>query len=408
MGKRSPQSLGRYLLDRRIGAGGMGEVWVARCEGMDGPVVIKRLHRSLTDDRASVDRFFDELVNTQRLAHENIVRVFDGGRIGDTWFLAMEFIDGLHLRECLRANGGPLQPALAASLVRQAAVGLAFAHAAVDADLNPMNLVHRDISPDNLMVDKTGTVKVLDFGIARSKLSLTTTRISVRQGKLRYMAPEYLDGGKATPGSDVYALGMTLFELCTGMLPFEGTVDPVALVEALTTLGLPPADEVRPDVPAQLSAIISSATEIDPVLRTPSMNELVGRLDHFLKRHPAPDRAALCRLVAFWQERHADPKSEKGSLGQLELTAAAPASWEAKDLAREPTTSPHVQVAHPLDLTLAVSLADAIAGQTAETTAPVTAPVTPALGEHTVIVSPELKGVSQVRARKKRRKPRQK
>jgi hypothetical protein len=201
---------------------------------------------------------------------------------------------------------------------------------------------------------------------------------------------------------------MTLFELCTGMLPFEGTDDPVALVEALFTMGLPPADEVRPDVPAQLAAIIASATEIDPTLRTSSMNELVERFDRFLKRHPAPDRAAISRLVALWQERREDPKSEKGNLGQLELTAVAPASWDPKDLAREPTTAPHVQVAHPLDLTLAVPLADAIAGQAAETTAPVTEPITPVLGAPKVVVSPEIQGVVHVRSRKRRKKPRQK
>ena len=328
-----PNSFGPYHLIRKIGSGGMGIVWMARREGYNGPLVVKRLHRHLAEDKEAVTRLFDEVKHTRRLRHQNVVRVFDGGRIGDTYFLAMEWIEGLHLRSCVEASGAPLPPTLTASLARQAAAGLAAAHTAVDESGEPMGLVHRDVSPDNLMVNTSGTLKVLDFGIARSRGSLARTNAGIRHGKLLYIAPEYLEDGVASVRSDVYSLGMTMWEICTGHVPVEGC-DPVSIVERIFSAGVPPANSVRPEIPAELSRIIAAATQIDPDDRPHSMEALSERLSAFLRQHRPPSRETVGRMVRDWK-------------AALSIRAAAPVLDETPS--EEPTDpSASAQVTEPL------------------------------------------------------------
>ncbi|MGC4117386.1 MAG: serine/threonine-protein kinase [Myxococcales bacterium] len=391
MPANTPFRLGKYLLERRIGAGGMGDVWFAHADDRPEPLVVKRLHETLANDRAMVDRFLDELQLLQKLDHPNIVRLLDGGECEGTYFLAMEYVDGLTLQACLRANHAALQPSLAAELVAQACEGLRYAHQERGSDGQPLSLVHRDISPDNLMVDLTGTVRILDFGIARATCTLATTQVDKRRGKLRYMAPEYLRNGSVDGRVDVYALGATLFALCTGRRPFDAVEEMLTLVHQVCRVGLPPATEWRPDLPRELSEIIQRATSIEPADRIESPAALATELDLFLKAHPAPRADELRRLVRVWRDRAEPAEPRPPSLGQLDLTDAIESGFEsAAKVASEPTDpAMSISFAHPLDNTVAVRLSDAIAASARENEP--TAPMDVRPGEEpSVIVSPEL------------------
>ncbi|MBI5543515.1 MAG: protein kinase [Deltaproteobacteria bacterium] len=388
--------LGRYQFERRLGAGGMGDVWLARHEDYPGPLVVKRLHAFLAQDPRSIDRFFDEMLLMRLIDHRNVVRLIDGGRIGDTYFLTMEYVDGLTLRDSLLANGAALQPALAVELIAQACAGLAHAHGVRDEDGKPMRMVHRDISPDNLMVDHTGAVRVLDFGIARAACSLATTQVSVRRGKVRFCAPEYLEDGVVDPRIDVYSMGATLFALCTGHAPFDSCSEPVPLMRMVCRVGLLPANELRPDLPEELVAVISDATRLEPDRRTASIALLGERLQALRELLPPPSPAQIGRMVGLWKTRLASPLPPRApSLGQLELTTAQPPILDEPRAPPSAESSPanvHVS-SHPLDMTVVLPLSETLRREAQLHPTPQPLPCAPGPSEPKVIVSPELEGV---------------
>lgn len=304
---RPTARFGNYRLERKLGSGGMGELWLARPLPREGQarawVVLKRLHAHRAADDRQRALFLDEGRVAELLEHPNIVAVYEtrclpGGEHEDDdgedqYYIAMEYIDGLDLRNCLAAADGPLAPGLSAAVIAEACRGLAYAHALSGENGASLNLVHRDIAPDNLLVDRKGRVKIVDFGIARATISEATTKIGERQGKLRYMAPEYMSGEDATPRSDVYSMGATLFEVCTGQLPFGDADSLPAIGHRLLETGLPRADAVRPEVPKTLADIIEGAVQRDPAERIPSAQELEARLRAFLaSNRPAPGELA--------------------------------------------------------------------------------------------------------------------
>lgn len=326
------ERFGDYELERKLGVGGMAEVWLAYplSPGAKYPrVVIKVMHEHLAADRHLVSLFEEETRLAQRLDHPNIVRLCDAGQVAGDWYLAMEYVEGIDLRSAIDAHGGPLWPAMAASLVADACKALEYAHTLKGDSGKPLNLVHRDISPDNLMVDRKGRVRLLDFGIARSEETETTTLTGLRKGKLRYMAPEYVLDHSVTAQIDVYAMGATLFELVTGMKPFgKGTAE---LYDSLAKAELPPADMVRPSLPPPLVGLIRAATRRRADQRTRTARELELGLREFLKAWPPPDPEEIGLEVAIWRQKHAAGLAGKrtaGSFGQLESTevSGAPAT----------------------------------------------------------------------------------
>lgn len=358
---------GDYRLERKLGVGGMAEVWLARPLAKDSRfsrVVIKRVHPFLTEDKGLLGLFFDEVRLAQKLDHPNVVSVFDSGRVGDDYFMAMEFIDGLNLRSCLDAHGGPLWPAFAAALVAEACVGLEYAHTLEDEHGQPLQLVHRDIAPDNLMVSRLGRVKLVDFGIARATLTESTTKTGTRKGKIRYMAPEYMREHLADPSTDVYAMGATLFELCTGHRPFDHHRSVASVMNAIVREGLTRADVLRPSLPSELVSIIAAATERDRDKRLRSARALELRLRAFLEEYAPPTFAEIGAEVGLWQERSATEagvariKRAAGSYGQLETTELfqlRPTRDPLDEVELDPAapdSPPSVEVAHPLDVTL--------------------------------------------------------
>lgn len=331
MRKLAPHTrFGDYELERRLGSGGMAEVWLAYplAPGHPSPrVVIKVMHEHLTAERRVVELFHEEARLAQRLDHPNIVRVFEAGQVDDDWFMTMEYVDGIDLRSAIVAHGGPLWPAMAASLFADAAAGLHAAHSLKSPSGALLNLVHRDISPDNLMVDRRGRVRVLDFGVARAADTEHTTLTGSRKGKVRYMAPEYLVDHKASAATDVYALGASLFEVVTGHRPFEHAQGTADLHIAVAREQLPSASEVRPSLPEPLVAIIRHATHKDPRQRMSTAKAFERQLRTFLTQWPPPTPEQIGDEVRVWRQRLVLEKPlrrEAGSFGQLETTEFIP------------------------------------------------------------------------------------
>ncbi len=280
---------GRYTLIRKLATGGMAEVFLARADGPMGfqkRCVVKRILPHFCDDPQFVQMFLGEARLAAELNHPNLVQIFDFGQVDGQYFIAMEYIDGPNLRVLnreLRVSTGPLPMAMAARIVTMAAEGLHFAHELKDDQGQPINLVHRDISPDNILVSRQGTVKVVDFGIAKAANQVHLTKSGMIKGKLAYMPPEQLAREPLDRRADIYALGVVLYELVCGEMPFDATSE-VSIIQAL--MGQEPllrAIARRPDVPPPLDDIIARCLEKDPANRFPSCRELQVELEHFVQ-----------------------------------------------------------------------------------------------------------------------------
>ncbi len=250
---------GRYVLTEPIASGGMGEVWRARDTALNREVAVKLLRAALADDEAFRSRFATEAQNAAALHDPRIATVFDYGDELDpatgrhSTYLVMELVAGAPLSDLLTT--APMAPSSAAQLVAQVADGLAVAHAA--------GIVHRDVKPANFLVTRDGRVKITDFGIARARGAASVTDTGMIMGTPHYVAPEVAEGREATPASDLYSLGVVLYECLTGVRPFTGD-SPVAVVMA--HLRDEPAP-LPPSVPAALRSLVETAMSKDPARR---------------------------------------------------------------------------------------------------------------------------------------------
>ena len=227
-----PQVFGRYLLVQRLSRGGMGEIFLAKhgLAGFEKLAVIKKVLPHLAADEQFISRFVDEAQVAIKLQHVNVAQVFEVGRVGDEYFLALEYVDGRDLRRTLALLGHRKQRLpvdLALFIARELANGLAYAHRRTTTDGASLNLVHCDISPPNVLVSFEGETKVIDFGIAKSAMRGTATDPKMGFGKFGYMAPEQLiRGGVVDYRTDLYAAGVVLFELLTGTRLYEAGPEP--------------------------------------------------------------------------------------------------------------------------------------------------------------------------------------
>ena len=260
---------GRYTLDERIASGGMGEVWRGTDTALERTVAIKMLRPSIADDESFRTRFEAEAQHAAALHDPHIATVFDYGDDVDTatgrhsTYLVMELVDGVPLSELIKQ---PLAPERAAALIAQAAQGLAVAHEA--------GIVHRDVKPANFLVTREGRVKITDFGIARARGAASLTDTGTIMGTPHYVAPEVAEGREATPASDLYSLGIVLYEALSAAKPFTGDT-PIAV--ALAHL----RDEARPlsgSVPPRLRAIVESMMAKDPAMRPPDAATVAAAL----------------------------------------------------------------------------------------------------------------------------------
>ncbi len=294
---------GRYILLKRLAVGGMAEVFLA-CPKTgrareEERLVIKRILPNLAADAHFVTMFLNEARVAARLNHPNIVRLFDLGKEGESYFLAMEFIHGDDLGALvnrLAARGQRLPLPQALRLVRDACLGLSHAHTLTDEHGAPLHLVHRDISPQNVMVSFDGEVKLLDFGIARAANLTSTTQTGEIKGKYAYIAPEQARGTGVDQRSDLFSLGLVLYELLTGHSPLKRGNDLITLRAAIECAIEPPS-RFAP-LPQALEAIVLKAVARDPRARFASASALARAIERFLPECAAQStREAIARTM---------------------------------------------------------------------------------------------------------------
>ncbi|WP_199735374.1 serine/threonine-protein kinase [Corallococcus sp. AB045] len=303
-----PVRFGPYTLVRRIGAGGMGEVFLAREEGVGRAVVVKKVLPGLVDSRQFVGRFRDEARVVVRLAHPNIARVYAMGEVDGQLFLAMEYVLGktlsrLAYRLRQRQRMMPLGPLLQMGI--RLCEGLAYAHDATDEEGHPLHLVHRDLSPANVCVSYAGEVKIIDFGAAQSTLKEQQTAPRVVIGNLTYMAPEQARKRTVDRRADLYAVGVVLWELFSWK-PLSQRGDPLERWRRAAYPQWEPAGRYRPDLPRAVDAFLARALASEPNDRFPTataMAEALGALKE--KLAPTVTDQDLVRLMsaAFPREK---------------------------------------------------------------------------------------------------------
>src|SRR5262245_42844221 len=259
---------GRYRIVRKLGTGGMADVYLAEDEELGRQVAIKILNDRHASDDQFVERFRREAKNAAGLSHPNIVSVYDRGEAEGTYYIAMEFLEGRSLKEQIVAEG-PLPVASAIEITRQILRALGFAHR--------RGIVHRDIKPHNVLLadapgDGDGRFKVTDFGISRTTTSQMTEAGSI-VGTAQYLSPEQARGAPVDQRSDIYSVGVVLYELLTGKLPFNGETPLEIAMKHLSEIPRPPS-ELRPEIPADLDMVVLRALAKDPSDRYENAEEM--------------------------------------------------------------------------------------------------------------------------------------
>lgn len=318
-------ALSRYEIVGRLATGGMAEVWLARAKGIAGfekLVVVKTILPRLAEDPRFVQQFVNEARLAALLGHPNCVQIFDLGQEGTTPFIAMEFIDGFSLTRLLtraRERNVPVPDAVLVRIIMDACSGLDYAHALTDREGRPLGLVHRDVSPDNLIVSFAGLTKVVDFGVAKaaSIVQLAVTSAGTVKGKHGFIAPEYLLGQPADGRADVFALGVTLYRALTRKKPFPGTTDAEV---SMSVLGVTPKAPIEhnPAISPPLSEVVMRALEKDPARRFASAKALRTALEGAVAR-PADTERVAEYVNALW------PPTDPERIALHSLSAAAPA-----------------------------------------------------------------------------------
>lgn len=282
--------LGRYQLITRLATGGMAEVWLARATGAKGfqkTIVVKTILPHLADDPDFLNMFINEALLAAALNHPNIVQIFDLGQIGERYFIAMEFIVGRTMRQIqrlLRKKHKVMPVWLVLRVMVAVCDALDYAHNRRGDDGELLGIVHRDITPENIMISFSGVTKVVDFGIAKATTSAMITQGGKIKGKLSYLAPEQIiPNGKAQVDrrTDIYALGVVLYEMLTGVRPFRASNDIALLLKIPKELPTAPSEIAR-WVPTRLSDIVMRALEKNPEKRFQSGRELGADLEGFL------------------------------------------------------------------------------------------------------------------------------
>jgi serine/threonine-protein kinase len=338
---------GRYVLTEILGKGGMAEVYLARQDGPAGfakKVVVKRIRRALADETRFVKMFLREARTAARLNHVNTVQIFELGEEDGEYFIAMEYIEGITVQRAARRSWAleksiPLEVIL--RFAADAALGLHYAHTLHDDDGSPSPLVHRDVSPDNLMVSRAGVTKVLDFGIAKPGGTSDVTQTGEIKGKIPYMSPEQIHGEPLGPATDMWSLGITLYWLLTGKRPFDGKTDPHTIDKVLRGKLTPPR-EINPLIPVPVQKIVMRLLERDLEQRLSNGQELHDEIVALLgpAAGPAASRAFVKQML------EAEPVEETVAPNSvITIVAACPVSdW----LKREDVESLKVERKNPI------------------------------------------------------------
>ena len=303
------ERFGPYELIKRIATGGMAEIFLARKAGVEGFekfLVLKRILPHLAENEEFVQMFLHEAKVAVRLNHPNIVTVHDLGKADGAYFIAMEYIHGEDVRKLWRkseAKRRPIPVPLVCRIVMDAAAGLSYAHRKSDAAGGPLNIIHRDVSPQNILVSFEGGVKVADFGIAKAADQASQTRSGVLKGKYSYMSPEQASGKEIDQRTDQFALGTVLWELLVSERLFKRNTD-VQTLGAVSECKVPNPWEANPRVPEDLGHICLKAMARDPDERFADLHEMHMALDDWLLANRLPSSSA--HLSAYLDELYAD------------------------------------------------------------------------------------------------------
>ncbi len=276
---------GRYEIIEPLGQGGMGTIFRVYDQKTQDEIAIKVLNPEISADDTTIARFRNELKLARRISHKNVCRTFDLSEAGGTFYIAMEYVPGESLRSIIRMTGA-LTPGTAVHIARQVAEGLAEAHR--------LGVVHRDLKPRNIMVDRNGTAVIMDFGIARTLGPGTDAVEGVTVGTPEYMSPEQADGLPADERSDIYGLGVVLFEMLTGCAPFDADT-PAGIALKQKSEKAPDPRDINPEIPQSLGLLVLRCLEKDREKRPQSATEMVAELDAIEKLLPAKEKTAAKR-----------------------------------------------------------------------------------------------------------------
>jgi serine/threonine-protein kinase len=277
----------RYVPAARLASGGMAEVWRGQAYFPDGhvqPVAIKRVLPMLAENDMYRRMLEDEARIGMMLRHRNIVRVFDGRQARGSFVLIMELVEGPSLRDVLgrlQRRGMPVPVRAALHIARELAHALAYAHEAMDEFGRDLNIVHRDVSPHNVLIANDGSVKLMDFGLANSTANLAERDPGMIGGKFGYLSPELILEQRSTHLLDLFALGVVLWECLTGSRLFQGKDDDET-IRRVSRCQVPPASSKNPEVPDELDQVLAALLARDPAARYQSARELISDLDFVL------------------------------------------------------------------------------------------------------------------------------
>lgn len=317
---RDAARFGKYRLVDRIAVGGMAEIFLAQQmegEGLERPVVIKRIRPHLSKHATFVKMFLNEARLAAQLNHPNIVQIHDLGKIGESYFIAMEYIFGRDMRRVIpkaEQLGIPFPLVYALRIASDVCAGLSYAHKKVDLYGNPLNIVHRDVTPENIFVSFDGTVKLLDFGIAKAANQVEQTRSGELKGKLSYMSPEQCYGKPLDCRSDIFSVGVVLYEWLTGFKLFTGESE-VAVMRSITDGKIYAPSYFKSDIPEPVEAILMKALEKDRERRYQTAGEMRAAIDAFLNTYeftPSPQHLSNFLRQLF----HDELNEEQGRLKQ--------------------------------------------------------------------------------------------
>ncbi|XXT16356.1 serine/threonine-protein kinase [Sorangium sp. So ce429] len=328
----------RYRVLKRLASGGMAEVFVAESAGIEGfkkQVAIKRVLPQLSKKEQFIAMFLDEARLSAHLSHSNVVSVFDIG-VGDgTYFIVMEYVDGADLRALLEHQkkvGRPMSVEVAAFMAAKMCQGLAYAHDLSTADGKPLQIVHRDITPANVLITRYGEVKIVDFGLAKASSQLAESDAGIIKGKFGYLAPETVLEQGVDQRVDIFALGIILWEMLAGRRLFLGDSDYIT-VRLVRDAVVPSLQQLNSEVPRELEQIIRRALARDPGARYRNARDLGRDLTRFLYRYGRPvsedDVAALVERAKGGPARAVDGTQKIAELIDMMLL-------EFKSLTKEP------------------------------------------------------------------------
>jgi len=322
----------RYALEDRLGSGGMSTVYRATDRVLERTVAVKVLAEHLSDDEKFVARFRREALAVAKLVHPNIVQVYDTGVDAGRHFIVMEYVEGKSGAQLLQRDGAQ-RPGTAVEIAAQSCAGLDYAHR--------QGIIHRDVKPGNLMViggpaggPPDMTVKLADFGIARAAEQTRLTQVGSVVGTAAYLSPEQSRGEEATPGSDVYSLGVVVYQLLTARLPYEGNSLAELAIRRENERPLPPTS-YEPDIPEALSAAVLKALENEPEARYEDATALASALRSGLSGIAPPDSEATTRMVG-------------GTTAATRVAAADPRTPTSPQRPVRPRRSPPARAAAPL------------------------------------------------------------